>query len=290
MIDLDRRTIKLDKKHRLGLARIADMDEILGRLDGGLVHHFHAARNDAGRDDFGDAGARRLARIEGDHQRARAFGLLQDADGDFGDDAEHALRADDEAEQIIAVGIEMRAAEPDDLAGHQHHFDAEHIIGGEAIFEAMHAAGIFGDIAADRAGDLRGGVGGVIKAPMLDRAGDRRIGDAGLDDGDAVVEIDLLDAVELHHRNKDAVLKRQGAAGQRGAGAARHDLDVVGMAPGKDGLEFFDGRGQHHGERQVGVGGEAVALIGAPADFAVDDAFAAHDFAQGGDDVGRAAP
>ncbi len=36
-----------------------------------------------------------------DEQRAREFGLGQDAHGDFGDDAEQAFRADDEAQQII---------------------------------------------------------------------------------------------------------------------------------------------------------------------------------------------
>jgi hypothetical protein len=49
----------------------------------------------------------------------------------------------------------MLAAEPDDLAGHQHHFAAEHVVGGHAVLEAMHAAGVFGDVAADGTGDLR---------------------------------------------------------------------------------------------------------------------------------------
>jgi hypothetical protein len=46
---------------------------------------------------------------------------LQDAHGDFGDDAEHPLGADDEAQQIIAFGIEIGAADlavDNPLAGH----------------------------------------------------------------------------------------------------------------------------------------------------------------------------
>jgi hypothetical protein len=41
------------------------------------------------------------------------------------------------------------AAEAEDLAGYQHHFHAQYIVGGEAVFQAVHAAGIFRHIAAD---------------------------------------------------------------------------------------------------------------------------------------------
>jgi hypothetical protein len=105
---------------------------------------------------------------------------LQDAHGDLGDDAEQAFGAGHDAKQVIAFRIEVLAAEPHHLAIHQHHLDAEHIVGGEAVFQAVHAAGIFRDIAADRAGDLRGRIGRVIEALLLDRGGDAEIGDAGL--------------------------------------------------------------------------------------------------------------
>ena len=129
----------------------------------------------------------------------------------------------------------------------------------------MHAAGILRHIAADRAGDLRGRIGRVIKAAMLDRPGDREIGDAGLDDREAVVEIDLLDAVEFHHREENAVLERQGAARERGSGAARHDLHIVFVAIGEHLLDLRDGLRQDDDHGQGAVGGQAVALIGAPA-------------------------
>ena len=49
----------------------------------------------------------------------------------------------------------MAAAEPHDLAAHQHQFAAEHVVAGDAVFETVHAAGILRHIAADGAGDLR---------------------------------------------------------------------------------------------------------------------------------------
>ena len=106
---------------------------------------------------------------------ARAVsGFLQDAHRHLGDDAEQPFRAGHDAEQVVAVGIEMLAAEADDLAGHQHHLEAEHVVGGQAVFQAVHAAGILRDVAADGAGDLRGRIGRVIEARVLDRLGDAR--------------------------------------------------------------------------------------------------------------------
>ena len=58
--------------------------------------------------------------LEPEQGRARALGRTQDAHGRFGDDAELALRAGDQAEQIVARRIEMLAAERHDGAVEQH--------------------------------------------------------------------------------------------------------------------------------------------------------------------------
>ena len=71
------------------------------------------------------------------------------------------------------------------------------------------------------------GIGRVVEAGVLDRLRDGEIGDARLDHRHAVVEIDLADAVELGHAEQHAVGQRQRAAGERGAGAARHHLDAL---------------------------------------------------------------
>ena len=170
------------------------------------------------------------ARRKADQHGARGLGLLQDAHRHFGDDAEQPLRAGDDADQVVAAGVEMLAAEPEHLAGHQHHFEAEDVVGGHAVFQAMHAAGILRDVAADGAGDLRRGVGRVVEGLVLDRLADGEIGDARLDHGDAVGEVDLADAVELAHAEQHAVDQRQRPAGQRGARPARHHPDAVVVA------------------------------------------------------------
>ncbi|MGY4348333.1 hypothetical protein ACVWXM_004800 [Bradyrhizobium sp. GM7.3] len=155
LVDLDLGTVELDDEEGLDIERIAGMDEGLRGVDRGLVHHLHAAGNDAGADDARHAFAGRLDLREADHQRARRLRLLQDAHRDLGDDTEQAFRAGDDAHQIVAGVFRRLAADAQDLAAHQHDLAAEHVVGGHAVFQAVHAAGILRDIAADRAGDLR---------------------------------------------------------------------------------------------------------------------------------------
>ena len=71
------------------------------------------------------------------------------------------------------------------------------------------------------------GIGRVVEAMTLHGVGDAEIGHARLGDDAAVGDIDLEDAVELAHAEQHAVGERQRAAGQRRAGAARDDLDLV---------------------------------------------------------------
>ena len=173
-------------------------------------------------------------RREADQHGARGLGLRQDAHGDLGDHAEQAFGAGHQAEQVVAVGVEVLAAEADDVAVGQHQLQAQHVVGGEAVFQAVHAARVLGDVAADGAGDLRGRVGRVVEARVLDRLGDAEVGHAGLGDDGAVLEVDVEDPVELAQAQHDAVGERQGAARERGAGAARHDLDPLGVAEAQD--------------------------------------------------------
>ena len=140
MVDFHLRPIELDDQERLHVERIAGMHEFLGGLDRRLVHHLHAARDDAGADDAADALAGILRGCESDQQRAGAFRLPEDAHGHLGDDAEETLRAVDDAEKVVAAGVEMPAADAHDVAVHQHDLAAKHVVRGHAVFEAVHAA------------------------------------------------------------------------------------------------------------------------------------------------------
>ncbi len=115
-IDFDAGAIELDDQQRLDVERIAGVDERLGGVDRGLVHHLHAARNDSGTDDLGHAFAGGLDLRKADHQRARGLRLLQNPHRDLGDDAEQAFRPRDDAHQVVAARLRRLAADLDDLA------------------------------------------------------------------------------------------------------------------------------------------------------------------------------
>jgi len=178
-------------------------------VDRGAVHHFHAGRDDPFGDHLRHASPGLLRIGEADENCARCLGLGQDPHGDFGDHTQQAFGADHNAEKIEPAGIEMPPAQPHDLSVHQHQFDTQHIVGGQPVFEAVHPARILRDIAADRAGDLAGGVGRIIEATALHRLRDRQIGDARLDHGDAVFMVHFKNALELAEPEQDRIGQRR---------------------------------------------------------------------------------
>ena len=128
---------------------------------------------------------------------ATEAGLGRNTHRDLGDDTEKSLRSREDAKEVVTVGIEVLAADPDDLARHQDDFQAQEIVGGDTVLETVHAARIFGDIATDRTGELARWIGRVIEPLMVHFPGNRQIGDTRLGGHTAVGVIDIEDAVEL---------------------------------------------------------------------------------------------
>ena len=235
------------------------------------VHHLESARNNAARDDRADAARAGLHGRKSEQQAARGNRLLQQPHSDLGDDAEQPFRARHQPQEIIELAVQMLAAEAQHLAAHQHDLEAEYVVGGQPIFEAMHAAGVLADIAADRAGDLRGGIGRIIEARIFDGFRDGEILHAGLHARAAILEIHLQYAVELGHAEQNAVLERQRAAGERGAGAARHQLHIHLLRQRHDRAHLRHRLRQSDDERQRAIHDERVAFIGAARGLVGDD-------------------
>jgi len=171
--------------------------------------------------------------VEKPIRSARGLRLGKDPHRHLGNHAQKTLGTDDDAQQIKACRVQLPATQPDDLAIHQHQFDAQDIVGCQSIFQAVHATGILRDVAADRTGDLAGGIGRVIKAALLHGLGDGEIGHARLHDGNPVLIIDVDHPLELAEAKQDGVGQRQRPARQRRARSARHHLHPLGMAPGE---------------------------------------------------------
>ena len=171
--------------------RIVGVDGGFSGLDGERVHHLDGGGEHACSDDAADGGAGFVGIGESGEERLHAFGALDDAENHFCGDAERAFGADENAEEVVAGRVESFSAEVDERTVGEDDFEAEDVRCGEAVLEAVGAAGIFGDVAADAADGLRGGIGRVEIALREDAGGDVEIDDAGLDDDAGVGEIDF---------------------------------------------------------------------------------------------------
>ena len=95
----------------------------------------------------------------------RCFGISRS--DHLGDDAERPLAADEQLGQRQAGDVlEPGPAEPHRGAVGEHHGQAEHVVGGDAVLHAAQAAGVGGDVAADRADLVRRRVRRVPEAVL----------------------------------------------------------------------------------------------------------------------------
>ena len=237
-IEADFEAVDFDEQHRLGIERKAELERLLDGDQDALVHHFERGRDDARADDVADRLRRVVDRIEHGEHRADALRIAREPDPDLGDDAERAFAADDRADQVGPGRILGRSAESDDFAVGGDHFQAEHVIDRDAVFERVRAAGVGGRVAADRAGALAGWIGGVVIAGAGQMLVERGVHDAGLDDGIAVAEIDFENLLHPREHDHHAAADRHAAAGQARAGPARHERHGVLVAQPHDGGDF----------------------------------------------------
>src|SRR5205823_12382806 len=164
----------------------------------------------------------------------------QQFDGDFGDDGKQPFASGDECQQVITGRVKRLAAEFDRVAGDQYAADAADVMHGKAVFQAVDAARVLRDVAADRTGDLRRRVWRVIQAIGRDRLGDREVTHARLHDSRARFAVDRNNPVELRERENDAGRCRHSAARQTRARAARDDRNTRLVTPpqNRDDLRF----------------------------------------------------
>ena len=280
VVDLGHGPVEFDDEERFGVERIAGVRKGLGRLDRELVHHLHAGRDDAFRDHPADARGPGADRGEAEQRRPGALGLRPDLHRDLGNDAEQALRARDHAEQVVARGVRVPAADPQHVARHRDQLDPGDVVRCHPVLEAVDAPRVLGHVAADRARDLARRIGRVVETLVLYRPRDRQVGDPGLRHHAEVVVVDLENAVEAAQAQGDPVPERQGAARQPGAGPARNDLHAAAVAELEHGGDLLGRFRQHHQHRQLPVGRQTVGFIGEELAFLLDDAFAGHDRAE----------
>ena len=140
-----------------------------------------------------------------------------------------------------APGAHHRSAGQDDL-------EAAHVVGRHPVLHAAEPARVGRDVAADRAARGRRRVGWVGEADRRRGGLERRVDDAGADDGEALQLVELVDLVQSLDVEHEGPLGRDRTAGQAGPGALRdhgparrgglaQHLDHVGAVAGAHHLE-----------------------------------------------------
>ncbi len=179
----------------------------------------------------------------------------------LGHDAERALAADDDTEEVVSRGVSHSASELRDPSVGGDECRREHMVRREAVLQAVRSAGVLRDVAADGADLLRRGIGRVEVPERPDRLADVEVGHAGLDRDLLVVEVDVEDrahSCETHHH---PVGRRERAAGEAGARAARNERDVrvdarthnLGDGVGGERQDHCSGRDPMPGQSITGV-------------------------------------
>ena len=259
--DFGFRAVEFDEEKPTAIG-IVSVDGGFGGLNGEIVHHLDGGREHACGDDAADGGASFIGAGKSGEKSVHTFGTLDDAENNFCGDAKSAFRTDEDAAEVVAGRVERFAAEMDERAVGENDLEAEDVRGGESIFEAVRAAGIFRDVAADAADGLRRRIGGVEILAGKNAGGDVGVDDAGLDGGARVFKVDFEDAVHAGEADDDAVFNRERAAAESGAGAASHERNFFAMAEADDGLDLFGGVGEKNGLRHNAEIGEGVAFVG----------------------------
>ena len=187
------------------------------------VHHLDSRRHDPRRDDLRHGRPGFADAVERGQQRLHGLRLSQDPHDDLRHNRQRAFAADDEPEQIRPRRIGERAADLHELAVRHYRLDGEDVMHGEAVLQAVGAAGILGDVAADRAHLLTRRIRRVVVAERRHLPRDLQVGHARFHGHSLVGNVDLEHAIQPGQADDDAPGNRKRAARQPGSVATRDE-------------------------------------------------------------------
>jgi hypothetical protein len=142
---------------------------------------------------------------------------------------EHALGAGHQRQQVEPRRVQGLGADLEQLAVDGDQLELQDVVHREPVLQAVHAAGVLGDVAADGAGDLRRRVRRVVE-PMGRRASlMARLRTPGSTRAVRLSGSMSMRRLNLAKRQQHPVGQRQCTAGEPGAGAARHHRHLPGL-------------------------------------------------------------
>ena len=175
--------VAVEGQEQVGVGRVIGKffaQILFGAEDHRLLHVFDRRRDVLGADDDGDGFDGRREIGEGDQQADGFLGQRQQFEQGFCDEAERAFGADDQILDAVTRAVfHDLAADLDDVAVGEYHFEAAHVVARDAVFDGAHASGVGADVAADR-GAFLAGVGRIEEVAFFDKFGDLHQQHAGL--------------------------------------------------------------------------------------------------------------
>ncbi len=154
VLDFGDRAIEFHQQQRATVGIIC-VHRGLGGLDRQIVHHFDRGGEHARGNDVTDRCAGFVGGGECREERVHALWTLHDAQDHFCGDSQRAFGADENSGEIVARRVQGFPAKMYKRSIGEHDLQPENMRRGESVFQAMRAAGIFRDVAADAADRLR---------------------------------------------------------------------------------------------------------------------------------------
>ena len=246
--------VQFHDQHRAGIERKAEVIGGFDRLRDELVHHLQRAGHNACGDNFADRLARVVHALEHAQHRFVSLRRADEPDQHLRDDAEHPFTADHRAAQIVAVHLLAAfglRSEPDNFAVRQDHFETQHMVGRDAIFQRVWATGVGSHIAADGTGRLAGRVRREEQAPRLYRVGDPGVDAAGFDQRAVIAMVHRKNPVHPRQRDHHSAGDCQHTTAQTRSRATGNDRDIVFRAELDDRDDLFGGLWQGDEIRKI---------------------------------------
>jgi hypothetical protein len=234
---------------------------LVDRADGLLADDVAARDRHAGLDGLDHGIGAAIDAVESAHRRRHRLLHRVEPHRHFGDDAEGALGADEQARQVVAGRRLLRAARGlDDAAVGQHYLERQHVLAHRAVAHGVGARGARRRHAAER------GVGARIdreeEARVLDELVELLARHAGLHHGVEVRLVHRQHLVHLRQVDADAAFHRQDVALERGADAVGNHRHLVPAADVDDVAHLFGGLGEdHHVRGRVRKVGLVLAVV-----------------------------
>lgn len=256
--------VELDDEHG---ARIQGKSEVIRRLhclSNLLVHHLHRAGHNPRGNDVTHGLAGVIDVFENSEKSFVCLGSANQFYQNASDHSEHSFASDSRASQVVAIIIFAAigcGAEPNNFAVGQHQLETEDVIGRDAIFQSVRSSGICGDVSANRASRLAGGIGRVKEALGFYGLSDPGIDTARFDQGPSISVINRKDLVHASCGDHDTAFDGQDSATQARAGAARDNWNFLRRALFDDRGHLLGGTGKHNDVRQILLQRVGVALI-----------------------------